>query len=254
MLVKKVVPTVLVSLLALSAWSLGQGNQKRDRSPSDVPGVPRADSGYGSYSVSRPSPGRTPTSGGSGVSARGSSPRAPVNRSPRIQVYNPSGHAGSGHYACRRFGDRLCRRYSFLRGREYLWRFAQGDSPLTPRMVQLALGDSLQAATSMVQLTEELQPLLLEFQEGQLDRKSFEHQSDEVLRRVRKLAKKIRKDYVLHYIEQRSKVKVPSRKKARSIPELQGLVAQLHRMALQVREGISSFYDRDLTPWSRSTT
>ena len=248
MIVKKVVPAVLVTLLIASAWLLGQGKQNRDRPPSDVPGIPQVGGGYGSGSVSSPSPGRTPGAGGSRVPAGGSSPRVPVNRSPRIQVYDPSGHFSSrGHYSCQRFVDRLCRRYSFLRGREYLWRFAQGDSPLTPRMVQLALKDSLQAATSMVQLTEELQPLLLELQEGRLDRKSFERQSDEVLRQVRKLAKKVRKDYVLDYIEQRPQVKIPSRKEVRSIPELKMLVAQLHQMALQVREGISSFYDRDLT-------
>ena len=80
-----------------------------------------------------------------------------------------------------------------------------------------------------------------------MDRKSLEQQSDPVLHQVRKLAKSIRKDSVLGYIEQRPRMKVRSREQVRSISELQALAAELHQMALQVRGGITSFYDRDLT-------
>ena len=248
-MIKEILPILFLSLLTLSDRSLGQ---RKEDGTFHIPqvyrtGIPatRGGSSGGGHSgrqTSPSSPRGTPSVRRDTVPDRGGSVRAPEGRS-RI----PPLFGSRSYYSCQRFIDRLCRRYTFFSGREYLWRFDQGDSPLTPDIVKLALRDSLQAATSMVQLTGELEPLLLEFQEGRLDRKSLEQQSDPVLHQVRKLAKSIRKDSVLGYIEQRPRMKVRSREQVRSISELQALAAELHQMALQVRGGITSFCDRDLT-------
>ena len=143
--------------------------------------------------------------------------------------------------------NRLWRRYSFLSRYEYQWRYAQGDSPLTPRVVRLALRDSFLAAASLVGLTKELEPVLLDFQAGRLDRKGCEREFGRILSEVRKLAKKIRKDDYLDYIDQRPKVKMPSPKKARSFAEMQALIAELRQLVVQMNQGILAFYDKDLT-------
>ncbi len=143
--------------------------------------------------------------------------------------------------------NRLWRRYPFLSRHESRWRYAQGDSPLTPRLVQFALQDSSLAAASLVALTEKLEPVLQDFREGRLDRNDSRREFDRILSDVRKLSKKIRGDHYLSYIDQRPTVKIQPRRKAVSWDELGALITELRQMAVQMREGIVSFYKSDLT-------
>lgn len=257
---KAMVTAVVVLLMGIS-WSFGQQPPPSQgggeaRRPAEIPSVSEVGNRGGVSSIGVPGPARfdvpPPFSSNSettvntaprgGGSATGGSPQIP------IQTYAPSRRLDIySFYLCDEFLYRLTRQYAFFSGYEYLWRYAQGDSPLTPDIVKLALQDSSQAAHSLVGLSEDLKQLLADFEAGRLDRKSFEAEFDRTLAQVRKLAKKIRGDYYLGYIDQRTETKIEAPQAAASLAELRPLVDELHQMALEMQKGLSSFYTRDVT-------
>ena len=70
---------------------------------------------------------------------------------------------------------------------------------------------------------------------------------DKKTSQIRHLADQIRDDRGLDYVDQRRDVKLNSPKTVKTIPELRVLITKLREMTQQLRQGISSFYERDLT-------
>lgn len=195
----------------------------------------------GSYrpaSISRPSRSGMPSGDGS----YGGAPSVPS------QSYNPySNFSYSSWYDTNLFFHRMLSRYWYLSGSEYLWRYAQDDSPLTQEVVNLALSESSLAADSLVATASELESLINEYEAGALGQTSFELEVDRTTKRIRDLAKQIRKDSLLEYLDQSPKAKVPSYDRARSISELRELCQELNRAATAIGNGIDAYYEKDMT-------
>jgi hypothetical protein len=153
----------------------------------------------------------------------------------------------SGWYNAYGFVDRLVRAYWFLPGYDYLWRYAQGDSALTRRSVRLALQECSTAAAALNRLSDQLDLLVVEYENGELTRNEFEERVEQTTKDIRKLAKKIRKDDFLDYLDQRKNQKVTSFRPADSTAGLRILTSELKRMAQQMDSGISDFYEKDMT-------
>lgn len=201
--------------------------------------VSSSSSSSGSYrpaGISRPS--RDGFSGGSG----GGAPSVPE------QTYTPNSRFNYSHwYNTNLFFDQLLLRYGYLRGWDYLWRYAQNDSPLTQEVVNLALSESSLAADSLVATAEEIESLIDAYESGSLGQESFEVEVERATKRIRELAKQIRKDDLLEYLDQSPKAKVPAYDRARSIAELRLLCQELHRAARDVANGIDAYYQKDMT-------
>ena len=193
---------------------------------------------YRPAGISRPTRSGQPAVGGS---SRGT-PSVPV------QTYTPNPlFVYSSWYNTNQFLYQLLLRYRYLSGYDYMWRYAQDDSPLTQEVVNLALSESSLAADSLIATVEELESLIDEYEAGILGQKSFEVEVERTTKRLRKLAKQIRKDYLLEYLDQSPKAKVPSYDRARSISELRELCQELHRSATAVANGIDAYYEKDMT-------
>jgi hypothetical protein len=153
----------------------------------------------------------------------------------------------SGWYGARGFVDRLVRQYWFLPGYDYLWRYAQGDSVLTRRSVRLALQECSSAAAALSRLSDQLDLLVVEYENGELTRSEFEQRVEQKTKEIRKLAKQIRKDYFLNYLDQSKNKKVISFQQANSIAALRELTGELRMMARMMDSGISDFYAKNMT-------
>jgi hypothetical protein len=142
---------------------------------------------------------------------------------------------------------KLLRQYRFLPGYNYLWRFRQGDSPLTRRGVQVALQACSTASASMLRLSDHLEESISQYEAGELSHAEFENQVEETTKRIRKFAKKIRKDDFLDYIDQRQKGDVDSFQLADSLSGLKALTQQLRMMVTEVDGGLNAFHSQDMT-------
>ena len=195
-------------------------------------------SSYRPAGISRPSRSGRPAVGGSS----GGAPPVPV------QTYTPNPHFDySSWYDTNRFVFQLLNRYQYLSVYDYLWRYAQDDSPLTQEVVNLALSESSLAADSLIATADELESLIDEYEAGTIGQKSFEIEVERTTKRIRQLAKKIRKDYLLEYLDQSPKSKVPSYDRAGSVSELRELCRELHRASTAVANGIDAYYEKDMT-------
>lgn len=153
----------------------------------------------------------------------------------------------SNWYRCNYFVEQLMRDYRFLHGYDYLWRYAQGDSPLTPEAVSLALKSSSSASRQLNLLANHLNHLISSYELGEIDRARFNHQLRTTTRQIREFAKRIRKDYYLDYLDFGSDVDVPDYDEATSLPELKGLAAQLLETAHGIDGTLDGFVHRDLS-------
>jgi hypothetical protein len=178
----------------------------------------------------------------SGGGSYGGTPSVPS------QSYNPySNFNYSRWYDTNLFVHQMLSRYWYLSGYDYLWRYAQDDSPLTQELVNLALSESSLAADSLLATASELESLIDEYEAGALAQKSFEVEVERTTKRIRELAKKIRKDSLLEYLDQSPKAKVPSYDRAKSIADLRGLCQELYRSATAIGNGIDAYYEKDMT-------
>jgi hypothetical protein len=137
--------------------------------------------------------------------------------------------------------------YYFLNGYNYLWRYRQGDSPLTQHSMRIALQQCVSASAGMLRLSDQLEGIVNQYENGELSRKQFEEQVGETTKRIRKLSKKIRKDDFLEFIDQRQKKDVASFPQATSVQELRSLTKQLRLMAFEIDSGLEAFNTEDMT-------
>lgn len=248
---------MLAAVVALGAWSYGQDRERPVREGigdrgSSVDIAPnrenigtggRGGGGFDSPAprVDVPSVPRTDPGGRGGAGGGG-------NTIP-IQTYTPNYTINRwGWYYCDRFLYLLWNQYRFYGYQQHLWRYAQGDSPLTKEVLEMAVRDSSYAAAQLVNLTEDLGRMLDDYEAQRMDRKTFQAGFDDTLGQIRKSAKKIRTDYYLEYLDQRVEEKagvLPGT--VASVAQLRGLVDQLHEMALQTQRGIVALYKDDLS-------
>lgn len=144
-----------------------------------------------------------------------------------------------------RYVDYLMGYYSFLPGPEYLWRYAQGDSPLTPGSVRLALQESSDRAVQLVDSARQLERLIDQYESGAMAKADFELQVRQTTERIKDQAKQIRKDHFLDYVDLREDRDFDSPSRVASIPELRQLVASLKDLSYQINQGIASYTQGD---------
>jgi hypothetical protein len=137
--------------------------------------------------------------------------------------------------------------YYFLNGYNYLWRYRQGDSPLTPDSMRIALQQCVSASGGMLRLSDQLQGIINQYESGALTQEEFENQVEQTTKQIRKLSKKIRKDDFLDFIDQRQKDDVASYREATSVAGLKGLVNQLRLMAFEIDSGLEAYNKEDMT-------
>jgi hypothetical protein len=145
------------------------------------------------------------------------------------------------------FVYRLMSQYYFLDGYDYLWRYRQGDSPLTQHSLSIALQECAGASAGMLRLSDQLERTVNQYEAGELSQAEFENQVAETTRQIRKLSKKIRKDDYLDYIDQRQKDYAGSFQEATSVRGLRALTQQLRSMAFEIDSGLDAFNREDMT-------
>ncbi|RPJ58529.1 MAG: hypothetical protein EHM23_01270 [Acidobacteria bacterium] len=141
----------------------------------------------------------------------------------------------------------LYNRYPYFSMSNYAFRYDVGDSPIDRNLLRLALQDSYESANAMVNQVDNLSRLIDQFETNQLDRKQFQARFDTSLTEIRKLAKSIKKDERLEFLDQRKGVSSEEPPKAASIAEMRALVAQLSEQAAAMRDGLENYYVRDYT-------
>jgi len=154
--------------------------------------------------------------------------------------------ANDSYYA-RTFLYGLWRQYPYFSLSNYAYRYDVGDSPIDRDLLRLALQDSYEAATAMVYAVNNLSTLIDQLEANQIDRKQFQTRFDTALADVKKMAKTIKKDARLEFLDQRKGVSTQDPPKAASIAEMRELVAQLSQQATAMRDGLENYYVRDYT-------
>lgn len=156
-----------------------------------------------------------------------------------VQTYTPNARWSLGDfYRYQSFFDRLSRSYQSIFPYEYLWRYAQGDSPLTPTVMGFALENATEASSSLVELADDLKRLLVDFEAGALEHPEFEERFDATLSQVRRRAKQIRTDHSLSFLDLRRSPKTPGHVPVSSTAELHVLVDRLAEAALRIQQGV----------------
>lgn len=224
----------VASILAIGGgFVLAQGERRdlpaRDRSAE----VPRMTTG--SISGPRapmPSPTRSP---GAVAPSRSDNPGSGSGSgypaSVPIQTYGGMSFNAADWYRFNLFLDRLYMHYAFLGTSDLMWRYAQGDSPLTPEIVGLALRNSTGASALLRVHARKLQELIGAYEAGSLDKAAFAAQSRATAKEIRRLAGKVRKDPFLDYLDLQSDETVP---KYESVSDLRGLASLAEELAASV--------------------
>lgn len=237
---KKQIPIAGLALFMIAGFTLAQrggggrggdgGDRGSDRGSSSTQAAPRAETTSVVHSVG--------TTGGGG----GSSP-----------TYGSGGYSGyspyyyDNYWYARSFLMNLWQQYPYFSLSNYSFRMDNGDSPLDRNILRLALQDSYEAATAMVNQVSTLSGLIDQLEANQLNRKDFQQRFDTTLTEIRKLAKSIKKDSRLEYLDQRKGVPSAEPPAAASIPQMRQLVAQLSEQASAMRDGLENYYVRDYT-------
>ena len=165
-----------------------------------------------------------------------------------VQAYGPDmGISVGDWYRCNYFVERLMRDYRFVHGYDYLWRYAQGDSPLTPETLALALKSSSSASRDLNLHADHLNHLIASYKRGEIGRATFNQEVRTTTRQIRDSAKRIRNDFYLSYLDLGSKVDVSDYDEPMSLTELQELAAQLLEAAQSIDGTLTGFFHRDLS-------
>jgi hypothetical protein len=239
---------VLLSFSLLVAQSSERRNMSADRSSS--PSSPTV--------TSAPAPAPRVVSPPSGSSAAGPADhryRMPTGvrlapSAPPLQDYSTTAPSTKEYYHWYGFYDRL--RNDF--GLEYRWlyqlgfeRFWYGDSPLTQPVLTYALADSNLAAEELVERSLQLQDLVRRYDSGLLQRDEFRIYAEQTVKRIRTLAKELRKDRYLDYIDLGHDIEKQSFQTVSSLPELTRLADQLAFTAQTVRDNLHAYTEQNMT-------
>ena len=141
----------------------------------------------------------------------------------------------------------LTRQYGYLNGFDYLWRYSQGDSPLTPESVHMALTEPTGWSASLVDLAGQLRAVVTSYQAGEIEHTVLEQRVDGLTDEIRQLAKKIRKDQLLEFIDQRKDAKLEGYSKASSVEDLLALTDELNQLAVRIHDGLSGYSNQDVS-------
>lgn len=235
---RKQVSVASLAFLLVTGFSLAQ------RGGGGRTGSDRGGSDRGSAS----SPGATHSGSSSSV----------VHSAPSSGGGGGYGHSGSTYYPYAWYNDynsfyarnflwNLWHQYPYFSPAIYTFRYDVGDSPIDRNILRLALQDSYEAATAMITQVDTLSGLIDQLESNQIDRKQFQGRFDSSLSEIRKLAKTIKKDERLAFLDQRKGTPAADPPKAESIPEMRALVAQLSEQATAMRDGLENYYVRDYT-------
>ncbi len=223
----------LVSLVSILVWGggvlLAQGERRdlpaRDRS-AEIPRMttgsvsgPRAPMPSPTRSTAAVSPSRN--GGSTGDAGSGYAASVPV------QTYGWDSFRAADWYRFNLFLDRLFMHYAFLGVGDLAWRYAQGDSPLTPEVVTLALRNSTGASALLQVHARRLQELIRAYEAGTLDRAAFAEQSRATAKEIRRLAAKVRKDPFVDYLDLQSHESVPRYDSPETLRGLASLAEEL---------------------------
>ncbi len=231
-----------VAFLLITGYTLAQ-RDGGGRSGSDRGGSDRGTSSSSSPAVSSPRSNSTSVvhsipSGNGG----GSSPVYGGSNGYYGYSYYPD-----NYYYTRAFLYGLWNRYPYFDRAYYSSRYDVGDSPIDRNILRLALQDSYEAATAMVNQVTTLSSLIDQLESHQIDQKQFQARFDTSLAEIRKLAKTIKKDDRLEFLDQRKGIPSEEPPKAASIAEMRALVAQLSEQTSAMRDGLENYYVRDYT-------
>ncbi len=127
--------------------------------------------------------------------------------------------------------------------RDSMERFGYFDVPLTDPMMDAVLKDSHVAAQTILDETQTVNSLIAAYEGGRIDRRRFDREAENALKRIRKAAKTIRKDDYLAFVDLRlgysdvKKLHGETRyEKAKSMDELKSMVSELRTMTLSLQE------------------
>ncbi len=148
---------------------------------------------------------------------------------------------------CSLFYRRLLLDYGYLPRYDYLGVYAQGVPPLSMDAVGLALRKSSSASERIVRLSSDLRLLLDDYEAGRLEEREFEELFSEKIGLIRRLARDVRQDFYVAYLDQGKDSKPGSFEKAHTVAELRALLDELDQWAVDLRGGIQDFYDQDQT-------
>lgn len=246
----------LIIPILLIQGSFGQSKKRRGNVDTPRNNIERPGVSAGRVNIPSPPPTRptTPapsTSGSSGGSpntstspSRGYDPDA-VNRSLWNGRYcrrildnalssNPfyrSFYGGRALGRCSSFFSTLGGIYGFDRidVETAMFRFANGDTPLSPTIRRLALQRAKLSSETIRNEILAIESAIDRYESGKLSRREFDREMKESLGFVREAAKQIRKDYLLDYVDLNPDVKTSSYQRATSVAELRELVAELRR-------------------------
>ncbi len=212
----------------------------------DSGGAPTRGGGGGHYRTeSSPTPssssvGHTNTGSVGGGGSYSSPP-------PQQSYYGSSSYYGNYWNSTQAFYYDLLRSYSFIPIHYYTFRYSVGDSAVDQTIVRLALRDSIETAHFLVSYSEELSGLLDQYQAGSMDRAVFSDRFNKTLSTIQKLAKTIRKDSRLAYLDQRKGIETADPLEANSIAELRSLVDELRQQAVMIESGLEIHYQEDMS-------
>lgn len=239
--------TLSVSVLSMAA----QEKPERRHRPTPL----AAESPLGQIGASRPgvsrgasiSPIRTPTPAINQPTAGSSTSNIGYPSIP-IQTYTPQQNWNRSVWnRCGHFYYRLHMLFGSFPVQEYLWRFAQGDSALTPRAIEMALNDSSLVAENLRSAALELRQIILDYQADHITQDQFENGVDRATDTIRDLSKKIRKDFFVDFIDQGREVDLGKSEKVASIPELLALSNELTQLSSQLRSDFDYYQENDVT-------
>lgn len=146
--------------------------------------------------------------------------------------------------------DSFFRRLQFEYGfwsADYLGVYAQGVPTLNGQVVNLALQNSSQASQNILQLSADMEELLVRYRQGELSKAEFEEQFRGHARHIKQLAKRIRKDDYVRFVDPRKDLKSSKVATVRSLPELQALIDQLRQTTVDMQQNMSTFDDDQTT-------
>lgn len=186
--------------------------------------------------------------GASGLQRYGSAAAfpAPANSGIPVQTYTPGLRSQWGHWRnTEYFLWRLSRQHHDLTTTEMLWRFAQGDSPLTEQSIRAILQEPAEISEQMLHLSAQLQDVIHSYRTGSIDADQLQRLVRAKTSEIRKAARKISGNYYLGYIDQRSSEDLGKEDRAASLEQLSALSEELGAYARQLNQDLSNYLERD---------
>jgi len=160
----------------------------------------------------------------------------------RDQSFDYAGWNRFNYYIGALFSD-----FAFLPADEYLWRYAQGDSPLTLDSLAVVMQKPQRASENLLETSEQLDTLVAMYREGRIGQTELAQAIQAQAKSIRSSAKLIRKDAFVNYLDLNQHGEVPDFGNPRTLEELTSLSAELHRTAEAINEGVRGYVQKDMT-------